>query len=662
LRAERSAAEKGRPCGETAQIMRSIRKGFVAGLVLALFAVGLVVSACRSKAPPRVIVPGDRVRVEYTCTLPNGDLVATTDERAAKEDSLRTSALYVAGETQGRPVLRAGSVGSASGAKEQQEMRSVLHARLSEALVGMRIGETRKVALSAEVPPGLKDSERFLQMARVRKRAKEKVMTREFFLRFSQGKGPELGQQVVLEPGFLGVVSSWDDKSVTLRVTPESGGEITTDFGPGRVQDKGDHYAIELDVSTGTLVRVGSLVGRVTEVGEDTFTLDFGHPFGGEIFQCRVHAAALEAPEAEAKDGNRNRAGDGTRVEEGDIAEIQYTVRTESGQEVPVAGTDGRSDSSSAGLSALEDRPNSKTEFVLAGQDASIPNLSQAVIGARRGEGGTLRIPLEEAYGPRDPEKVLRFPRIRKTPRILKISVEEFANAFGVLPQEGQSLHWVPYFDTRVVSATVREVTLENLAENGRRIDEPFGTTEVSVQGAEIVTRLDPLIGAPFEHEKRKGKIVSADEDFFTVDFNHPLAGEALYVEWVVSAVTKAEAVQGKKISWIEDYQAGMDAARIKGKPALLVLYASDCPWSRKLLNETLEDPRLKAMEDRFVWIRVDSAQNADLQAVYEQRSFPTLLLLSPMGTVLGKQEGFVTARGLLEELERWTTGQDARS
>lgn len=634
----------------------------MASLVLALFAAGLGVSGCWSKAPQHVIVAGDRVRVEYTCTLPNGDLVATTDQRVANDDSIRKSALYVAGETQGRPVLRAGSVGSASGAKEQQEMRSVLHARLSEALVGMKIGETREVALSAEVPPGLKDSERFLQMARTRKRAKEKTMTREFFLRFSQGKEPELGQQVVLEPGFLGTVSSLDDTNVTLRVTPESGGEIVTDFGRGRVQDKGDHYEIELDVSTGTLVRVASLVGRVTEVGEDTFTLDFGHPFGGEILQCRVHAAALEAPEAEAKDGNRNEAGDRTRVEEGDIAEIQYTVRTESGQKVPTAGTDGKWDSSSAGLSSFEDRGNPKTEFVLAGRDASIPNLSQAVMGARPGERGTLRISPEQAYGPRDPEKVLRFPRIRKTPRILKISVEEFANAFGVLPQEGQSLHWVPYFDTRVVSATVQEVTLENLAEKGKRIDEPFGTTEVSVQGEEILTRLDPLIGAPFEHEKRKGKIVSADEDFFTVDFNHPLAGEALLVEWVVSAVTKAEAVQGKKIHWIEDYKAGIDAARSTGRPALLVLYASDCPWSRKLLDETLEDPRLKVMEDRFVWIRVDSAQNADLQGLYEQKSFPTLLLLSPMGNILGRQEGFVTARGLLEGLERWTAGQDARS
>lgn len=517
----------------------------------------------------------------------------------------------------------------------------------------MKVGEIRKVALSASVQSDLRDSERFLQMARVRKRDKEKTMTRDFFQRFSKGEAPEVGRQVRVEPGFLGTVSSFDEKNVTLRITPDSEKEIATDFGKGKIRDRGDHYEIELDVRPGTLVRIGPLVGRVSEVTDETFTLDFGHPFGGQVLLCTIRAAALEKSADGAADTARPEGGSASQgegfakqVEDGDVASVEYSIRVASGAQP--AGD--------AGI------PASGVELLWAGRDSSVPGLSRAVLGMREGERRTVRVPAEEAFGTHDSEKILKFPRVRRTPRILQVSVEEFARTFGIFPQEGQDVRWVPYFETRVVSATIRDVTLENRATDGKRFEEDHGTTAVSVQGDEIVTRLEPRIGGFFEHEKRKGRIVSTDEETFTVDFNHPLAGETLEVEVFVSNVTKAEQFRARKVPWIEDHDQGLAAARLEGRPALLVLYASDCPWSQKLLTETLEDPRVRGLQDGFVWIKVDSAQRADLQAVYEQTSFPAVLLLSPTGTVLGRHEGFLTARTLLENLDRWMAGSDSSS
>ncbi len=628
---------------------------------MTLLVVPPVAGGCSSRPAQRVIAPGDRVRIEYTCTLPNGDLAATSDERTARSASVPKSALFVPGEDPLRLVLTAGPGPSAQELAQAQSFRAALSEKMAEALVGMKIGETRKVALSASVPSGLKDSERFLQMARVRKRAKEKTMTRDFFLRFSKGKGPEIGQQIPVEPGFLGTVSSLDEKTVTLRITPEDEKEIRTDFGKGTIRDKEDHYEIELDVRPGMLVRIGPLVGTVAEVQDETFTLDFGHPFGGQVLWCTIRPVALE----ETGDGKTEAAaqdeGRATQVEAGDVATVEYTIRLDAAQGAVGFGVSRKDrDSTGSSLAGLLDIPTSGAERVLAGQDSSVPGLSRAIVGMRAGERRTVRIPPEEAYGAHDPEKMLKFPRIRRTPRILQIPVEEFAMTFGVLPEKNQDLPWVPYFETRVASATIRDVTLENVAVDGRRFEEDHGTTVVSVRGEEIVTRLDPRIGASFEYEKRKGRIVSADEDTFTVDFNHPLAGEALEADVFVSALTKGETLRDKRIPWFEAYDQGMEAARTTGSPAVLVLYAADCPWSQKLLAETLEDPRVKTLEDLFVWIKVDSGQNGNLQAVYEQKSFPTVLLLSPAGPVLGRHEGFLTARGLLEALDRWTTGSDS--
>lgn len=55
-----------------------------------------------------------------------------------------------------------------------------------------------------------------------------------------------------------------------------------------------------------------------------------------------------------------------------------------------------------------------------------------------------------------------------------------------------------------------------------------------------------------------------------------------------------------------------------------LVLYADWGSWSKNLLNESPQDPRLKALQDRLVWIKVNSDKQKDAQAKYRQKGgFP---------------------------------------
>jgi uncharacterized protein YyaL (SSP411 family) len=83
----------------------------------------------------------------------------------------------------------------------------------------------------------------------------------------------------------------------------------------------------------------------------------------------------------------------------------------------------------------------------------------------------------------------------------------------------------------------------------------------------------------------------------------------------------------------------------------VLVLYASWCQWSKKYLDETLEDTRIKVLKNRFIWVRIDSDQNKQYKTLYRQEGFPLTVLLNPDGTVMKKISGFSNAIRLQQEL-----------
>jgi thioredoxin-like negative regulator of GroEL len=82
------------------------------------------------------------------------------------------------------------------------------------------------------------------------------------------------------------------------------------------------------------------------------------------------------------------------------------------------------------------------------------------------------------------------------------------------------------------------------------------------------------------------------------------------------------------------------------------VLYAGWCSWSKKLLTESLEDPRIKQMKDRFVWVKVDSDKEQAFKEAYQQNGFPMVVVLNSKGDVVKKIDGYRDAAALKKELE----------
>jgi thiol:disulfide interchange protein len=145
--------------------------------------------------------------------------------------------------------------------------------------------------------------------------------------------------------------------------------------------------------------------------------------------------------------------------------------------------------------------------------------------------------------------------------------------------------------------------------------------------------------------------VVALDDDSYTVDFNHPLAGKKLTVDLELVSLIKGDAFKGINLSWLENHDQGLAAARQAGKPAVLVLYAEWCQWCKKTFAETVQDPRVKELKDNFTWVKVNSNQQKQYMEKYGQSGFPMIVLFNPDGTVARKIEGFRDGAALAAEL-----------
>jgi thioredoxin-related protein len=159
-------------------------------------------------------------------------------------------------------------------------------------------------------------------------------------------------------------------------------------------------------------------------------------------------------------------------------------------------------------------------------------------------------------------------------------------------------------------------------------------------------------VGADFEMNGRRGRIIKVDQHEFTVDFNHPLAGKDLLLEIEIVSLTKAAQLKDSRLAWLEDYEQAVEAAADRKKPMVLLLHAEWCDWCKKMMAESLQDPRIKMLRDDFVWVKIDSDKQPELAARFDQKSFPMVVILDRKGNLAKRIEGYRDAATLKKELE----------
>ncbi|MGO9312935.1 MAG: thioredoxin family protein [Syntrophobacteraceae bacterium] len=340
------------------------------------------------------------------------------------------------------------------------------------------------------------------------------------------------------------------------------------------------------------------------------------------------------------------------KVQEGDLVKLNFTASNEKGEIVRTTDAKVVNDPNLRKASGFIAAVDYVPEDVWVGHPASIPGLGEAVVGMKAGEKKRVVLQPDKAYGPIDPAKRKEMPCVRTMPKTIRISPQDYVGSFHSFPIVGKEVAVTPYFKAAVVEISEEFALLDCHVTDGERFEESFGTVETKVDGQDISMTLTPRLGSNYPMEGgQQGKIVATDGTSFTVDSNNPLAGMPITVDCEIASVTRAAQLDSLQIKWVEDYDKGVALAREEQKPAVLVLYADWCGFCKRLFGETLQDPRVKAYKDRFVWIKVNSDANAKFKEQFAQKSFPLIVILNLEGEPLDRLDGFRDGVALRNEL-----------
>jgi FKBP-type peptidyl-prolyl cis-trans isomerase 2 len=254
-----------------------VASGAVAVIFFALSADGL--------SDQRLIEPGTEAAIRFTCWFSTGEIAVTTDENTTQNSSLKKSSVFKERGTYGPFIITSGDTLENNWLAGTRGFEGAVTALIAEAIVGMRVGESRRIRI--EPTPGMMHSDtEVLPVAKVWKRPKQISLSPDQY-KSQTGFYPEAGQTYYEFPLSYKVAEVTPDR-VRIVFDAASGTVILTSFGEAIVKETEKEYEISYLTKTGQLIRVGDMVGVVSNENDSMFKVDFRHPFGGNSLDCQV--------------------------------------------------------------------------------------------------------------------------------------------------------------------------------------------------------------------------------------------------------------------------------------------------------------------------------------------------------------------------------------
>lgn len=340
------------------------------------------------------------------------------------------------------------------------------------------------------------------------------------------------------------------------------------------------------------------------------------------------------------------------RVEPGDTVRLSYIMSTAGGE---VLDTSYEEVAERLGLN-LSHAPGPVT--VKVGEAALIPGVEEALLGMAEGESKEILLTPEKAYGIRNESLVKVLPRTRVFPRRDEVSMEAFETIFREPPAVNRS-YSLSYWNATVTSIGNGTVSFVNEAENAT-LETGRGIVHIRVNDSAVAVTIDPEPGSMTATVEGMGRVVSADEETYTVDLNHPLAGETILFQLVVEGIIKPgeAAVNGTITLGRVEFITSLEKARLlaseRGKPIFLYVHAPWCGWCRKFEAETLSDDAVASLlEKRFIAAALDvdaRPEEARDLAIY---ATPTMIFMDSGGRETMRLRGYRDPSSFMEELEK---------
>ena len=109
-----------------------------------------------------------------------------------------------------------------------------------------------------------------------------------------------------------------------------------------------------------------------------------------------------------------------------------------------------------------------------------------------------------------------------------------------------------------------------------------------------------------------------------------------------------AAAADSPGIEFKTDLLEALQQADQHTRVTVVYFTAKWCTWCRKMSVGTFADERVRAMANRFVWVKVDIEDQRELAAIFAVQGVPNTVLLNVKGEVLAVRPGYMTSEQLL--------------
>jgi FKBP-type peptidyl-prolyl cis-trans isomerase 2 len=256
---------------------------------LFFFICTLTLSSCATPGVPVRLAGGERITIEYTCRTPDGKLAATSNKDVAGDGSNAHSLIFKKQPHYlpvNQTVPQPKSAPSISHTMAFEQMLELLLAR--EAL-GAPLLQPMTLTISGELIPNIDGNDRYLTLNRSYSQQRQITKSRSEFEKI-QKNAPEVGNQINTGmPGLKAVVTAVDGDVITLKISAEPGSTRNSFFGPETIISQDDEFLkIKTNPQLNVLLRSGDAIGKITEVNDTTYVVDYGHSFGFTPLTCEV--------------------------------------------------------------------------------------------------------------------------------------------------------------------------------------------------------------------------------------------------------------------------------------------------------------------------------------------------------------------------------------
>jgi thioredoxin-related protein len=122
----------------------------------------------------------------------------------------------------------------------------------------------------------------------------------------------------------------------------------------------------------------------------------------------------------------------------------------------------------------------------------------------------------------------------------------------------------------------------------------------------------------------------------------------------LIGVVFSADSLQAQEVRWRSDFTAARKEAVATGKPMLLDFGTQACMWCRKLDVTTFRDRAIiEFLNEKFIPVKVDGEREERLTQSVGVQAFPTLVVVSSEGKIIGRHEGYASAAEMMALLRK---------